>query len=61
MSIIRRTHSSRLMNKKLFQKGKRPKGLWRLGAHPFDRLRAGSPDPLPEGSAPLDSPDGILR
>ncbi len=29
----------------------RPQGLWLLGAHP--------PDPLPEGLAPLDSPDGI--
>ncbi len=31
----------------------RPQRLLFLGAHP--------PDPLPEGSAPLDSPDGILR
>ena len=38
----------------------------RYGSNPksaaaFDRLRAGSPDLLPEGSAPLDSSGGILR
>ena len=31
-----------------------------LEAHPFDRLKAGSPDPLPDGFAPLDSSDEIL-